>query len=198
MSAIHQQEYNSDELGILSFPHQEVDNDNNPSGKSKGKWEYTAKPRPGPGHNRALENVTQDLAARRFADLYDGRLLYCHSQGAWFEWNGAIWRKNEKSCLLILRDNSRAISLLDSQERKRGLFSIRALHGVLRSSPRRTPFFPGSLPIRTRILGSLGLRTARSIYSRAALVWRCKAIRLPSPLLLRRLIAAIARCGSNF
>jgi putative DNA primase/helicase len=38
--------------------------------------------------------VTEDAAARRFAELFVGRLRYCHDTGAWFKWDGAIWRKS--------------------------------------------------------------------------------------------------------
>lgn len=38
--------------------------------------------------------VIEDAAALRFAELYKGRLRFCHDHGAWFEWDGAIWRKN--------------------------------------------------------------------------------------------------------
>ena len=41
------------------------------------------------------ELVTEDSAAQRFADLYQDRLRYCHDQGAWFEWTGAIWRESK-------------------------------------------------------------------------------------------------------
>ncbi|WP_084673907.1 hypothetical protein [Methylobacterium sp. WSM2598] len=36
--------------------------------------------------------VTEDSAACEFTALYEGRLLYCHSSGSWFEWNGSAWR----------------------------------------------------------------------------------------------------------
>src|SRR5215218_4643232 len=31
--------------------------------------------------------VTEDNAAQRFAELYAGRLRFCHDSGAWFEWS---------------------------------------------------------------------------------------------------------------
>lgn len=42
----------------------------------------------------ANDIVTEDSAALRFAELYDGRLRFCHDTGAWFEWDGAAWRQN--------------------------------------------------------------------------------------------------------
>jgi putative DNA primase/helicase len=39
--------------------------------------------------------VTEDQAALRFATKYAGRLAYCHTQGAWFEYSGSIWLKCE-------------------------------------------------------------------------------------------------------
>jgi hypothetical protein len=38
--------------------------------------------------------VTEDNAAERFAELYAGRLRFCHDTGAWFEWTGTIWKQN--------------------------------------------------------------------------------------------------------
>jgi putative DNA primase/helicase len=38
--------------------------------------------------------VTEDFAAQEFAAIHADRLRYCHDTGAWFEWSGAIWRKN--------------------------------------------------------------------------------------------------------
>ena len=38
--------------------------------------------------------VTEDVAAQRFAELHEDSLRYCHDHGAWFKWDGAIWRKN--------------------------------------------------------------------------------------------------------
>jgi putative DNA primase/helicase len=38
--------------------------------------------------------VTEDNAAQAFADLHQDRLRFCHDTGAWFEWDGAIWKRN--------------------------------------------------------------------------------------------------------
>jgi putative DNA primase/helicase len=45
--------------------------------------------------NFALGVITEDAVALRFAELSADKLRYCHSTGAWFEWNGVVWRKNE-------------------------------------------------------------------------------------------------------
>jgi len=37
--------------------------------------------------------LTEDYAAERFAERFAGRFRYCHSIGAWFEWDGTIWRR---------------------------------------------------------------------------------------------------------
>jgi putative DNA primase/helicase len=39
--------------------------------------------------------ITQDDLARRFAERYAGRLRFCHHTGAWFQWTGTHWRKDE-------------------------------------------------------------------------------------------------------
>lgn len=36
--------------------------------------------------------VSQDLAAREFAERYGGRMAFCHDHGKWFEYDGNIWR----------------------------------------------------------------------------------------------------------
>jgi putative DNA primase/helicase len=38
--------------------------------------------------------LTEDSAACRFAEVYRDRLRYCHDTGAWFEWDGFVWRPN--------------------------------------------------------------------------------------------------------
>jgi putative DNA primase/helicase len=38
--------------------------------------------------------VTEDSAAQRFAELYEGKLRYCHNTGAWFRWTGSIWARD--------------------------------------------------------------------------------------------------------
>lgn len=38
--------------------------------------------------------VTEDSAAQEFAQLYADQLRYCHDTGSWFQWDGAIWRRN--------------------------------------------------------------------------------------------------------
>jgi putative DNA primase/helicase len=50
-------------------------------------------PKRGRGVN--LLTVTQNTVAEQFTDLNKGKLLFCHSQGAWFEWDDAIWQQNE-------------------------------------------------------------------------------------------------------
>jgi putative DNA primase/helicase len=37
--------------------------------------------------------LTEDFAAERFAERFAGQLRYCHSNKAWFEWNGIVWEK---------------------------------------------------------------------------------------------------------
>ena len=37
--------------------------------------------------------LTEDYAAERFAERFAGCFRHCHSTGAWFEWDGNIWRR---------------------------------------------------------------------------------------------------------
>ena len=39
--------------------------------------------------------VTQDGIAQVFARRFEDRLRYCHHTGAWFEWTGTHWKKDE-------------------------------------------------------------------------------------------------------
>lgn len=39
--------------------------------------------------------VTEDRAAEYFASIYKDRLAYCHSVGAWYEYDGSIWRQHK-------------------------------------------------------------------------------------------------------
>lgn len=39
--------------------------------------------------------ITEDRAAEYFARVYRDRLAYCHSVGAWYEYDGSIWRQHK-------------------------------------------------------------------------------------------------------
>jgi putative DNA primase/helicase len=45
--------------------------------------------------NGATFELSEDGVARSFATYYGGSLRFDHSTGAWFEWTGSYWRKNE-------------------------------------------------------------------------------------------------------
>jgi putative DNA primase/helicase len=40
------------------------------------------------------ELVTEDQTAIEFARRYAGELRFCHDTGAWFQWDGSVWRQN--------------------------------------------------------------------------------------------------------
>ena len=42
----------------------------------------------------SLEVITEDAIASRFAEIFAPKLRYCHSTGAWFEWNDVVWCNN--------------------------------------------------------------------------------------------------------
>jgi putative DNA primase/helicase len=55
--------------------------------------------------------VTEDSAALQFTALYEGKLLFCHNTGAWFEWDGAIWRPSRTgTAFQRARELARALS----------------------------------------------------------------------------------------
>ena len=39
--------------------------------------------------------ITQDGIAQVFARRFEDRLRFCHHTGAWFEWTGVYWKKDE-------------------------------------------------------------------------------------------------------
>ncbi len=43
----------------------------------------------------AVEAVTEDSAALKFRDRYDGQLLFDHDVNAWFVWDGCCWRSDK-------------------------------------------------------------------------------------------------------
>jgi putative DNA primase/helicase len=49
---------------------------------------------------RATES--ENDVARILAEIHKGRLLYDHTQGAWFQWDGAHWRREETALALDL------------------------------------------------------------------------------------------------
>lgn len=55
--------------------------------------------------------LTEDAAALQFARLYKGKLAYCHDQGAWFEFDGSIWREQRtRLAFHFARELSRQMS----------------------------------------------------------------------------------------
>ena len=46
--------------------------------------------------------VCEDMVARRFAERHADRLRFCHDAGAWFSWDGAIWRRDRTGATLGL------------------------------------------------------------------------------------------------
>lgn len=70
-----------------------------------GEASHARKPRrgargsPGKGEDKgdaaSLEVITQDDVAEIFVARHKGELLYCHSTGAWFQWQETHWQKDE-------------------------------------------------------------------------------------------------------
>lgn len=58
-----------------------------------------------------MRNPTQDNCSIVFAKHYGGKMLYAHKIGAWFEWDGAVWaRENTRRVLDICRHISRKVN----------------------------------------------------------------------------------------
>src|SRR5687767_1195419 len=89
----------------------------------------------------ANDIVTEDGAALEFADLYRGRLLYCHSTGAWFEWAGSIWQKNETGLAFqYARELARTLSKTE-KDRVRYVVSKVSFAGGVERFARSDPVF---------------------------------------------------------
>jgi putative DNA primase/helicase len=70
--------------------------------------------RGGLSHSRNAP-LTEDAAAIEFAARYGGTLCYCHDRGAWYHWDGAIWRPERMSLAFhyareLARDLSKEVS----------------------------------------------------------------------------------------
>jgi hypothetical protein len=49
------------------------------------------------GSNSGVGIITEDTAALAFEDEYKDQLRYCHNAGAWYEWDGSRWKRDNKS-----------------------------------------------------------------------------------------------------
>jgi putative DNA primase/helicase len=74
-------------------------------------------PRPVDSSGRPVANdnslwvLTEDMAAATFAQMNKGVLRYCHSTGAWFQWDGNIWSKDGTNAVLYgVRQLARKLS----------------------------------------------------------------------------------------
>jgi putative DNA primase/helicase len=72
----------------------ETDRHKGPNGAADGPKERKAKPRANP---RDLDgfDLTEDGVALAFLNRFKDLLRYCHHTGAWYQWNGSIWRREE-------------------------------------------------------------------------------------------------------
>lgn len=76
----------------------------------------------------AEHTITQDGIARIFADTYSGRLRFDHSAGAWFEWTGTHWRRDEKARAFefvrqLVRDKSEGQEMSELRALRRTAFA---------------------------------------------------------------------------
>ncbi len=66
-----------------------------------------------------IDLVTEDAAACRFAEIYAGRLRFCHDSGRWFEWTGSVWQPNRtRIAFQFARQLARSLSA-DQDDRTR-------------------------------------------------------------------------------
>jgi putative DNA primase/helicase len=89
--------YADPELRARAEQEREINRKSQPNGHNLGLAELDARdpgfdPQAPPGTEPLL---TEDAAALVFAEQYRAQLRYCHHTGAWFRWNGQIWRREE-------------------------------------------------------------------------------------------------------
>lgn len=59
--------------------------------------------------------VSQDMAAREFARVYNGQLAFCHSRGKWYEFNDYTWvMQNKPIAFHYARELARRLSSVSS------------------------------------------------------------------------------------
>ncbi len=60
--------------------------------------------------------VSEDAVARQFAERQAGRLRFCHDAGAWFVWDGAIWRQDRTGqTMKLAREIARELAAADGE-----------------------------------------------------------------------------------
>lgn len=56
-------------------------------------------------------SIGEDLAALQFEHNYAGQLAYCHDQGAWFQFDGSIWRQQRtRGAYHMMRELARMLA----------------------------------------------------------------------------------------
>lgn len=114
------------------------------------------------------EIVSEGWAARMFANRFNGSLLYADDEGCWYEYDGAIWRRQRKS---LGFERAHQISVAIAREAKndkelqsarwaRGVESIAAASEVFARGSEKwnpDPFVSGH-PIQTLLLPSGTMR----------------------------------------
>lgn len=72
----------------------ETERHKGPNGTAGGPKERKAKPA---GNPRDLDgfDLTEDGVALAFLNRFKDLLRYCYHTGAWYQWNGSIWRREE-------------------------------------------------------------------------------------------------------
>ena len=72
--------------------------------------------------------VTQDAVALKFGEIYADRLRFCHHTGAWFDWNGLRWLRDETARAFqysreLSRQASRGANLTGLKEARKVSFA---------------------------------------------------------------------------
>jgi putative DNA primase/helicase len=83
--------------------------------------------------------LTQDAIALQFTEICADKLRYCHGTGAWFEWNGVVWKKNETKlafhwCRLLARGLSQEVTDKEKKEVQKASFA-RAVEAFCQADP---------------------------------------------------------------
>lgn len=123
-----------------------------------------------PGRSGGDQPVTEDQAALLFAELFAGRLRFCHDHGAWFEWDGTHWHRNGTGLAFHWARELTRTLVVDEDARTRLTAGRAAFAGAVERFARSDPAFAvtaerwdrepflfgtpgGTVDLRTGVLG---------------------------------------------
>jgi putative DNA primase/helicase len=132
-------------------------------GKAERKANHKSK-----ANGRANDIVTEDSAAMQFVESHSDDLRFCHSSGAWYCWNGFIWKKDQTGIAFQwARELARKLSE-NQDERKRYITNKTSFAGGVERFAKVDPKIAVTIDYWDRnplmlgtLAGTIDLRTGR-------------------------------------